>query len=240
MPLRPLIFSLSILAATGAFAQEGFLGQMGEPIDTSQPIEVAADTLEVIQSEQVAVFSGSVDAIQGDMRLQADLLRVHYASGSGSSGDITRLDAVGNVHVSSARETARGDNAVYNVLAEEVTMNGNVVLTQGGNVIQGDSLTIDLASGHSRIQGGDSMITGEGGDGRVRGVFSIPRDQSAGETAEEPATQDSAEAAVPELAETTVSTDVGSSDQDPALEGAQGGEQMDNPPAEIPSEETEN
>ena len=75
MPLRPLTICLTLFLATPALAQEGFLGQMGEPIDTSQPIEVAADALEVIQSEQMAVFTGNVDAIQGDMRLQADLLQ---------------------------------------------------------------------------------------------------------------------------------------------------------------------
>ncbi len=208
MPLRPLTICLSLFLAAPAIAQEGFLGQMGEPIDTTQPIEVAADALEVIQSEQVAVFSGNVDAIQGDMRLQADLLRVHYASGSGSSGDITRLDAEGNVHVSSARETARGDTAVYNVLNEEVTMNGNVVLTQGENVIQGDALTIDLASGRSRIEGGASMVNDETGDGRVRGVFSIPQgDVPQEEPADEaPSGEAPDQPALPQPEETEIST----------------------------------
>lgn len=171
-----LMASALMLAATAHAQEGGFLGQMGQPIDTSAPIEISADALEVLQAEQVAIFSGNVDAIQGDMRLQASNLRVHYSSGSGTGGEISRIDANGNVHVSSATETARGDSAVYNVVGEEVTMEGHVVLTQGGNVIQGDRLTIDLATGHSRIEGGTTMVSEGNDSGRVRGVFTIPRD----------------------------------------------------------------
>jgi len=168
-----------MLASSSMAQDSGFLGSMGEPIDTSAPIEIAADALDVLQVDQVAIFSGDVDAIQGDLRLQASELRVHYSSGEGTGGEISRLNANGNVHISSAQETARGDWAIYNVLEEEVTMGGNVVLTQGENVIQGDRLTIDLASGVSRIEGGVSATVSEEdgeGDGRVRGVFTIPND----------------------------------------------------------------
>jgi len=182
MLIRPhTIFAFLTLASwlTPALAQEsGFLGGTGQPIDTAAPIEIAADALEVVQAEQVAIFSGSVDAMQGEMRLQASELRVHYSTGSGTGGDISQLNANGNVHVSSARETARGDWAIYNVGQETVTMGGNVVLTQGENVIQGDRLTIDLASGRSIIEGGASMETEESDDGRVRGTFTIPSDSS--------------------------------------------------------------
>jgi len=175
-PRIVLILFISLVAAASALAQEsGFLGRMGEPIDTTAPIEISADALEVLQADQVAIFSGNVDALQGDLRLQASELRVHYSSGEGTGGEISRLDASGDVHVSSAGETARGDSAIYNVLDEQVTMEGNVVLTQGGNIIQGDRLTIDLTNGRSRIEGGASVVTEDNGDGRVRGVFTIPR-----------------------------------------------------------------
>ena len=165
-------FALPALAQDG-----GFFGGMGQPIDTTAPIEIAADALEVVQTEQVAIFSGHVDAAQGEMRLQASELRVHYSSGSGTGGEISQLNANGNVHVSSATETARGDWAIYNVIQETVTMGGNVVLTRGENVIQGDRLTIDLASGRSVIEGQPEDGPSEG---RVRGTFTIPNNSSNG------------------------------------------------------------
>jgi lipopolysaccharide export system protein LptA len=180
---RTLFIALALILAPAAASAQGtgFLGAMGEPIDTTAPIEINADSLEVLQAEQVAVFSGNVDAVQGDLRLQAAELRVHYDAGSATGGEISRLNARGNVHVSSAGETARGDTAIYNVLEEEVTMEGNVVLTQGSNVIQGNRLVIDLTTGRSRIEGGAAATVSTGGEtqaedsGRVRGVFTIPR-----------------------------------------------------------------
>ncbi len=170
-----LLLATALGLAAPALGQEsGFLGQMGQPIDTTAPIEIAADALEVLQADQVAIFSGNVDATQGELRLQAAELRVHYDSGNGTGGEISQLNASGNVNVSSAQEAARGDWAIYDVLEEEVTMGGNVVLTQGDNTIQGNRLTIDLASGRSRIEGGAAAVTEEGEDGRVRGVFTIP------------------------------------------------------------------
>ncbi len=178
------ILLIAVIAAPPAVAQTGFLSAGGQPIDTSAPIEVAADSLEVRQEDQVAVFEGNVDANQGELRLQANELEVHYLSGGGAGGEITQLNARGNVHVSSPRETARGDSAVYDVLQEQVTMVGNVVLSQGANVIQGDRLTIDLVTGRSRIEGSVNAA-GESGDsdGRVRGLFTIPSDEpSDGDT----------------------------------------------------------
>ncbi len=187
---RFLISSLTLgllAVSSAAYAQAGFLNAGGQPIDTSAPIEVAADSLEVRQEEQVAVFEGNVDANQGELRLQANELQVHYQGGSGGTGgEITQLNATGNVHVSSPRETARGDWAIYDVLAEQVTMGGNVVLSQGANVIQGDRLTIDLTTGRSRIEGGVSATgssSGDAGDGRVRGLFTIPSSDDADDAA---------------------------------------------------------
>ena len=45
--------------------------------DTALPIEIAADALEVQQEKQIAVFSGNVDAQQGNIKLRADRLWVH-------------------------------------------------------------------------------------------------------------------------------------------------------------------
>ena len=44
--------------------------------DTSLPIEISADALEVQRDTGVAIFRGSVDAVQGKMSLRADQLTV--------------------------------------------------------------------------------------------------------------------------------------------------------------------
>ena len=46
-----------------------------------------------------------------------------------------------------------------------VTLTGNVVMTQGQNVLRGDRLVVDLTSGVSRVE------SGKNGQGRVQGLF---------------------------------------------------------------------
>ncbi len=48
-----------------------------------------------------------------------------------------------------------------------VTVGGNVVLTQGENVLKGDRLVIDLKTGQSRFENTASSSTG----GRIRALF---------------------------------------------------------------------
>ncbi len=44
-----------------------------------KPIEITADRLVVNQQDRVATFSGNVDAVQGDMSLKANEIKVFYA-----------------------------------------------------------------------------------------------------------------------------------------------------------------
>lgn len=133
--------------------------------DSAQPIEITADALEVREAEKRAIFSGSVVAGQGVLRLTADTLIVWYrdqaaGGGSGSSGatggtgDIDRLRAEGDVFLSSGAETARGAWADYDVAQGVVTMGGGVTLSQGDNAIRGDRLTVNLTTGVGRVEGG--------------------------------------------------------------------------------------
>lgn len=146
--------------------------------DTSLPIEITADRLEVVQAEQLATFTGNVDAVQGDLVLSADLLRVHYRSdGSGDAAasapgsSIRRIEAEGHVFVSSPQETAQGEVGVYDVDRNALTLEGSVILTRDQNVIRGQRLEIDLVTGRSRML--SALPGSEGGTPaqRVRAIF---------------------------------------------------------------------
>lgn len=136
------------------------------------PVEITADSLEVLQDQEVAVFRGNVEAVQGNLTLKSALLRVHYgddAAGEGAgpvpAGRISRLEAEGGVVFTTPDQSVRGTTAVYDVAAEQITVEGDVVLQQDANVIRGERLVVDLRAGRSQIVG-----TASGG-GRVRGVF---------------------------------------------------------------------
>ncbi len=85
------------------------------------------------------------------------------ASASGSR--LQRVEAFGNVLVSTKSEIVRGDRGVYNADTGVATLAGNVRLTQGGSQqANGDYAEFDLKSGKSRLL----ARPGQGGDGRVR------------------------------------------------------------------------
>ncbi|MEM6904717.1 MAG: lipopolysaccharide transport periplasmic protein LptA [Pseudomonadota bacterium] len=123
--------------------------------DSSAPIEITADSLEVRQADQIAVFDGNVVAGQGTLRLTADRVEalLKPEDERDETGAIERIDATGNVFLSNGAETAQGATGTYNVRTGIVTMDGNVVLTQGGNAISGSALRIDLNTGVGRIVG---------------------------------------------------------------------------------------
>jgi lipopolysaccharide export system protein LptA len=146
--------------------------------DKSLPIEITADRLEVLQKENIATFTGNVDAVQGDMVLSADKLRVHYRNDQqsgqtspASGGAIQRIEAEGHVFLSSPRETAQGNVGVYDVAGNRLTLDGAVVLTRDDNVIRGERLEIDLASGRSEVLAAVPSSKGGTAPQRVRAIF---------------------------------------------------------------------
>lgn len=159
-------FALALLLPAAA-------GGQGVPrADADQPIEINADNLEVRQQDNLAIFTGNVEATQGRIRLTADQVKVWYRPNgeakADAGGTIIRIDALGDVFVSSPDETAQGDVGIYDVPAKEITLTGDVVLTRGENVIRGEKLVLNMATGRSQIEGGKQ---------RVRGLFVPPKKQ---------------------------------------------------------------
>ena len=170
-----MVFSGFLCTATftPAVAQ---LDHLSGSHNSQAPIEITADTLEVRNTENLAIFRGDVDAIQGNMLLKADMLIVHYRVNKETPDQqgISQIDAEGNVFVSSPNETAQGARGIYDVDKEKIWLTGQVVLTQGDNIIQGERLELDLATGQSKVL---SAATNDGKRKRVRGLF-VPKKQN--------------------------------------------------------------
>jgi lipopolysaccharide export system protein LptA len=146
---------LAALAALPVAAQAPGGPFGGFKHDRTAPIEITSDALEVRQAEELAIFSGEVVAGQGTLRLTADRVEVTYDEQAQDSetGAIRSLIAEGNVFISNGSETAQGQKARYDVEGGMITMTGDVVLTQGQNVISGQELTINLNEGQGRVEG---------------------------------------------------------------------------------------
>ena len=161
----------AVLAASFALAGTGWAQDADDAAgEASEVIEITADTLEVRQSENIAIFEGKVNAVQGDLVLNADMLTVHYQDAGGGQGNlgVSRIDAEGNVVVTSPGETAQGQSGVYDVEQGRIDLAGGVVLHQGNNIVEGETLTMDLETGVSRVSGAGST--------RVHGLF-VPEEE---------------------------------------------------------------
>ncbi len=145
--------------------------------NSKAPIQIDADSLEVLQQQKKAIFSGNVIAKQSGMTLKADRMTVYYSGGdaksTGPGKSISKIDVDGNVFLATAQETARGSTGNYDVVNDFVTLTGNVVLTRDNNVLKGSSLQYDIKNGRSKLIGGVSTTTGgtASGSGRVQGLF---------------------------------------------------------------------
>lgn len=184
MPSRKIIpLAIALLLAVPATAgAQAALGAGGN----DAPVEITADNLEVRQQEQLAIFSGNVNAVQGEMTLRADQLRVFYrderddggkdkkkgkgkaARNEGGQQSIRQIEADGNVVVDSSGQIAEGDRGVYDPQANTVVLDGNVVLTQADNVIRGGRLEFDLGTGVA-------VLRPAAGGQRVRALFQPER-----------------------------------------------------------------
>jgi len=145
--------------------------------NSNAPVDVTADRIEVQDRADRAIFAGNVHATQAELTLDTQRLTVAYAGGQGNAGvQIKRLDAAGGVVVHSPSETAKGDFGIYDLDKKLITVIGNVQLTRGANVVNGQRLVINLDSGHAVVDGGPPGVNASGG--RVTGHFTVPQKNS--------------------------------------------------------------
>lgn len=139
---------------------------------SNEPIEITATSLEYDSDLGIATFAGGVLVVQGTLRIRANSLVVNYDTSGNSmidahlGGDITTIEASGNVSIVSEETEATGDWAIYDLEADLVTLGGTVRLQSEGNILVGNKLTLDMTTGNTRLEAGTAP-----GGGRVRGVF---------------------------------------------------------------------
>lgn len=179
MNIFQTIIMLTLVLA-GFVLADAAHAQSLKKFDTSQPIEITADALEVLQKEQKAVFKGNVLAKQGVLQLTSDSMVVHYHTTEDNKQEsdqaVSRIEVVGNVFLATPEESARGHRGIYDVDGNVIKMRGDVVLTKGKSVIKGDKLDYDLETGLSHLVGDQGVSQKETGEpsatgGRVRGLF---------------------------------------------------------------------
>jgi lipopolysaccharide export system protein LptA len=174
---------LGVLAATQALAQKNPSPQNQGPPNAlqgfsqnrDQPVKIQSDGMVLRDKEKIATFTGNVHVIQGDTEMRSKVLVVYYVdsskpgptpattmktaqpgapSGAGEQQQIRRIEASGGVVVTQKDQNAAGDSGIFDMQSNTVTLNGNVVVTRGKDVVRGQRLMVDLNTGVSRMDGG--------------------------------------------------------------------------------------
>lgn len=165
-----VLLTFILIAPYNSFAQDG-TNPFGS---SSDPIEITADNLTIKRANEIAVFSGNVEAIQGEVNLRSDVMTVYYRNkkaGETGQNSISKIDVDGNVFLTNPNETAQGSKGIYDVDNQQITLTGSVVLTQKDNVVKGSKLVYDMTTGKSELFSENSLGGNAGKAGRVRGIF---------------------------------------------------------------------
>jgi lipopolysaccharide export system protein LptA len=141
-----------------------------------QPVKIDAAQLEVRDKEKIATFSGNVRVVQGDTTMRSKTLAVFYDGdgntantltaaqpGPGGQQQIRRLEAKGGIKVCQNDQIVTGDEGIFDMKANTVTVQGNVVMTKEMNVLKGQRLVVDLTTGEAKIEGGKDKDGKSGG-----------------------------------------------------------------------------
>ena len=146
------------------------------------PIHIESNRMTSTEKSNSVVFSGDVDAKQGDVRIRADEMTVFYHElDSGSKGgkdkkkpaaqaekktsqQVEKLICVGNVEVSRGEWLGTGKKMVYLSKERQVILTENAKAWQGQNMVSGDKIIYYLDEGRSEVVGGSKATTAGSGD----------------------------------------------------------------------------
>ena len=126
----------------------------GLAADKDQPMDLEADAADIDEGRGVSVYTGSVVATQGSMRLESEKLTVHHPSGKAqrieAEGKPARFQQLPDGQTELVR--ARADHMDYQVNSEEVVLTGRAELIQGRDTFRSDRIVYDRVK--SIVKGG--------------------------------------------------------------------------------------
>jgi lipopolysaccharide export system protein LptA len=145
--------------------------------DSGAPMDIEAVSLDVNDTQKQAIYRGSVRAQQGDMLIQSEELIATFSGDTGlmsgaeappppassvrgaarpataGGAQLTRVETRSRVLLTSKDgQEATGDWAIFDVKANTAVIGGNVTIKRGRDVINGQRLKIDMATGQFNFE----------------------------------------------------------------------------------------
>lgn len=151
----------------------------------------AKERMEYHSATRQAKAIGSAKVVRGQDVLAANVITATFkdkqagaqqtSSGPLGGGNVEKIEADGNVVITTPTEKLYGNKGVYKADTNTAELFGDVKIERGQNVLEGDRAEVNLTTNVSKMFGSEQS------GGRVRGVF-FPGSDKGGSAPKTPAT----------------------------------------------------
>ena len=167
MTLSRLLIALPLAAAlTSAASAQVQTPRIG--LQSDAPIDLDAESCDAFQAEDRVVCTGDVVVAQGPALLTAQRMEIRFKPGT---QEFSRIEGEGGMRYASGPDAISGETGVFDSATSTVTVTGDVVVVQGEQVITGERLVYNTATG--------ALSFSAAPGGRVRGLFRPGADEAA-------------------------------------------------------------
>lgn len=135
------------------------------------PIQIKSNQLLADSTRKTATFTGNVVARQGDLTIYGDKLVISYAE---SEQEVRQAELFGKVRIVQGDRIGQSGHAIYDAQKGTIVLDQTPTVSQGENVITGETITYYVDEGRSVVSGGSG--------GRVDAIIH-PRGKKAGSSA---------------------------------------------------------
>jgi lipopolysaccharide export system protein LptA len=154
-------------------------GGVMDVLAAEAPIHIEASRMTSTEKSNSVVFTGDVDAKQGDVRIRSDEMTVFYnalesptqqkdkkkptqPAEKKSTQQVEKLICIGNVEVTRGEWLGTAKKMLYLSKERQVILTDNAKAWQGQNMVSGEKIIYYLDEGRSEVIGG-SKATTDGG-----------------------------------------------------------------------------
>lgn len=169
MPILALAASLAFVSAPPFVMAKPQKATASAKQDTKEEskVDIEADSMEIQDEKNTAIFTGNVKAVRDKSTLYADKMVVHYKKVRNEDGsektEVTDFVATGNVRIVDPDQTITGNKARMDVKKDLLWVTGNVTVKTSTSTIYGTKLFTNRKTGITHIE--------SEGKERVRGTF---------------------------------------------------------------------
>lgn len=150
----------TITSDTAEYAVETSIFTLkGRPVKIDSGKSTLTAALVVYNSKsKVANVTGGAQVVEDKKRVRADRF-IAFFKEEGGKQSLKRVEAIGNVVITTPTEIARGNKGDYDAETQVATLSGNVRLTRGDNQLNGDRAEVNMKTGISKLLADDGPAT---------------------------------------------------------------------------------